>query len=100
MCVRIFALRKALLILAVVALSCIANAQTMNTIYTFSETTSFWPQGALLEDGSGNLYGTTRGGVSPPNPWKAATKSFRLFLPSVILRIVVSTSSQTSSPSS
>ena len=62
MCVRIFTLRKALLILTVIALSVVANAQTMNTIYTFSETTSFWPQGALLEDGSGNLYGTTRGG--------------------------------------
>src|SRR5260370_37100153 len=62
MSVRILALRNALLIMALVALGGIANAQTMNTLYTFSETTSFWPQGALLEDGSGNLYGTTRGG--------------------------------------
>ncbi len=62
MCARMFTLRKALLILTVVMLGVAANAQTMNTIYTFSETTSFWPQGALLEDGSGNLYGTTRAG--------------------------------------
>jgi|CZKD01.1.fsa_nt_gi uncharacterized repeat protein (TIGR03803 family) len=62
MCFRIPSLRNALLITTLVALSVIANAQTENLLYTFSETTNFWPQGALLEDGSGNLYGTTRGG--------------------------------------
>jgi uncharacterized repeat protein (TIGR03803 family) len=62
MCFRIFTLRNALLILTL-ALSVVANAQTVeSTLYTFSETTSFWPQGGLLEDGTGNLYGTARGG--------------------------------------
>jgi uncharacterized repeat protein (TIGR03803 family) len=58
---RIFALRNALLI-TTLALSVLANAATESTIFTFSETTSFWPQGGLLEDSAGNLYGTTRGG--------------------------------------
>jgi len=62
MCSRIFNLRNALLLITTLALSVLANAQTESTIYTFSEQTSFWPQGALLEDGSGNLYGTARGG--------------------------------------
>jgi uncharacterized repeat protein (TIGR03803 family) len=44
------------------ALSVVASAQTESTLYTFKESTSFWPQGALLEDSAGNLYGTTRGG--------------------------------------
>ena len=58
---RIFDLRNVLLIMTL-ALSTLANAQTESTLYTFSETATFWPQGALLEDGTGNLYGTTRGG--------------------------------------
>ena len=62
MCPRIFTLRNTLLIMTLVALSLLANAQTESTLYTFSETTSFWPQGGLLEDSAGNLYGTTRGG--------------------------------------
>ena len=61
MCFRIFTLRNALLMMTV-ALSLLANAQTESTLHTFSETTSFWPQGALLEDSAGNLYGTTRAG--------------------------------------
>src|SRR5579863_1045564 len=62
MCFRMFTLRNALVILTL-AFSLAANAQTTeSTIYTFAETGTFWPQGALLEDGSGNLYGTTRGG--------------------------------------
>jgi uncharacterized repeat protein (TIGR03803 family) len=62
MCLRILTLKNVLLILALLALSVLANAQTQSTVYTFSETTSFWPQGALLEDSAGNLFGTTRGG--------------------------------------
>src|ERR1035437_1841099 len=62
MCLRILTLKNVLLILALIALSVLANAQTESTVYTFSETTSFWPQGALLEDSAGNLFGTTRGG--------------------------------------
>jgi uncharacterized repeat protein (TIGR03803 family) len=62
MCLRILTLKNLLLILALIALSVLANAQTESTVYTFSETTSFWPQGALLEDSAGNLFGTTRGG--------------------------------------
>jgi uncharacterized repeat protein (TIGR03803 family) len=61
MCFRISTLRNALLMLTL-ALSGLASAQTESTLYTFKETTSFWPQGALLEDSSGNLYGTTRAG--------------------------------------
>jgi uncharacterized repeat protein (TIGR03803 family) len=62
MCLRILSLKNVLLILALIALPVLANAQTESTVYTFSETTSFWPQGALLEDSAGNLFGTTRGG--------------------------------------
>jgi uncharacterized repeat protein (TIGR03803 family) len=58
---RIFALGNALLIITL-ALSGVVNAQTESTLYTFKETTSFWPQGALSEDAAGNLYGTTRAG--------------------------------------
>jgi uncharacterized repeat protein (TIGR03803 family) len=58
---RIFTLRNALLIMTL-ALSVMANAATESTLFTFSETTSFWPQGGLLEDSAGNLYGTTRAG--------------------------------------
>ena len=87
MCFRMFTLRNSLLILTL-ALSVAASAQTVeSTLYTFSETTSFWPQGTLLEDGTGNLYGTTRGGgaygvgsvieLSPPavsgGAWTLAT---------------------------
>src|SRR5271154_2790368 len=68
MSVRIFTLRNALLLLMMLmmmtlALSLAAGAQiTESTLYTFSETTGFWPQGTLIEDAKGNLYGTTRGG--------------------------------------
>ena len=62
MCLRVLTLKNALLILALIAIPVMANAQTESTVYTFSETTSFWPQGALLEDSAGNLFGTTRGG--------------------------------------
>ena len=58
---RIFTFRNALLI-TTLALSALANAATESLLYTFSETTSFWPQGALIEDSTGNLFGTTRGG--------------------------------------
>jgi len=86
MCFRISTLKNVLLI-ATLALSVLAHAQTESTLYTFSETTSFWPQGAMLEDGTGNFYGTTRGGgtygvgtvfkLSPPavlgGAWTLAT---------------------------
>jgi uncharacterized repeat protein (TIGR03803 family) len=39
-----------------------ASAQTENILFSFSETGSFWPQGGLVEDAKGNLYGTTEGG--------------------------------------
>ena len=58
---RIFALGNALLMITL-ALSGVVNAQTESTLYTFKETTSFWPQGALSQDSAGNLYGTTRAG--------------------------------------
>lgn len=62
MSVRIFTLKTALL-LVTLALSLAASAQiTESTLYTFSENTTFWPQGTLIEDAKGNLYGTTRGG--------------------------------------
>ncbi len=62
MSVRIFTLRNALLIMTL-GLSLAASAQiTESTLYTFSETTNFWPQGTLIEDSKGNLYGTSRGG--------------------------------------
>jgi uncharacterized repeat protein (TIGR03803 family) len=63
---RIFSLRNAaltmMMMMMTLALSVVANAQTESTIYTFSETGTFWPQGGLLEDAAGNFYGTTRGG--------------------------------------
>ena len=61
MSVRIFTLKNALL-LTILALSVAAAAQTESTLYTFSENTTFWPKGTLLEDAKGNFYGTTRGG--------------------------------------
>jgi uncharacterized repeat protein (TIGR03803 family) len=39
-----------------------AIAQTESTLFSFTETDSFWPQGTLVQDAKGNLYGTTRGG--------------------------------------
>jgi uncharacterized repeat protein (TIGR03803 family) len=50
------------LIIATLALTAMANAATETLLYTFTETSSFWPQGGLIEDGTGNLYGTTRAG--------------------------------------
>lgn len=58
---RIFTLGSVLLMM-MLALSAVANAATESLLYTFTETTNFWPQGALIEDATGNLYGTTRGG--------------------------------------
>src|SRR5438270_11360764 len=51
------------IVIATLAFSSLANAiATESTIYTFGESISFWPQGGLLEDSAGNLYGTTRAG--------------------------------------
>ncbi len=61
MCFRMFTFKNALLIMTL-ALSALANAATESTLYTFTEQTSFWPQGSLIEDASGNLFGTTRAG--------------------------------------
>ena len=58
---RIFTFTNAFLIITL-AIPMLANAQTESTLHTFTETTSFWPQGALLEDSARNLYGTTRAG--------------------------------------
>jgi uncharacterized repeat protein (TIGR03803 family) len=61
MSVRIFTLKNAPLLM-ILALSVVAAAQTESTLYTFSQNTTFWPNGTLLEDSKGNFYGTTRGG--------------------------------------
>jgi uncharacterized repeat protein (TIGR03803 family) len=63
MCFRIFTLKNAVVMMLItLALSLLSSAQTESTIFTFGESTDFWPQGALLEDSSGNLYGTAKGG--------------------------------------
>lgn len=51
-----------ILLILVVALSGLATAQTESTLYSFTEKDAFWPQGGLVEDSAGNLYGTTKGG--------------------------------------
>ena len=58
---RILSVKTSLLMITL-ALSIVVCAQTESTLYTFKESASFWPQGALLEDAAGNLYGTTRAG--------------------------------------
>lgn len=63
MCFRILTFKNAFLIMIMtVALSQLSSAQTESNIFLFNKGTDFWPQGGLLEDGAGNLYGTTRGG--------------------------------------
>jgi uncharacterized repeat protein (TIGR03803 family) len=66
MCFRIFSIKNSLSLVTLctmLALGIAAHAQiTESTLHTFTEATSFWPQGALIEDSAGNLYGTTRGG--------------------------------------
>ncbi len=49
-------------LLGAFALRVPATAQTASTIYSFSLHESFWPEGGLVEDASGNLYGATVGG--------------------------------------
>ncbi len=75
------------LIVAALTLTAVAHAATETLLYTFTETGDFWPQGALIEDTSGNFYGTSRGGgaygvgsmfeLSPPavvgGAWTIAT---------------------------
>jgi uncharacterized repeat protein (TIGR03803 family) len=51
-------------LLGAFALTVPATAQTESTIYSFTQHESFWPEGGLVEDASGNLYGTTVGGGS------------------------------------
>lgn len=78
--------RKFMTLAAVLILGTLAAAQTENLLYTFTETSIFWPQGALIEDAKGNLYGTTAGGstygvgsiyeLTPGtagNPWNETT---------------------------
>jgi uncharacterized repeat protein (TIGR03803 family) len=47
-----------------------AAAQTENVLHSFTGNSS--PQGALISDGNGNLYGTTTGGGTGSNPECAA----------------------------
>src|ERR1700730_5331027 len=73
------------ILLGTFALSTLAGAQTESTIYTFQLNESFWPEGGLVEDASGNLYGTTVGGgtygagtvyeLSPPTSGTTWTKT-------------------------
>ena len=58
---RMFDLGK-ILLAGIFAMSGMGYAQTESTLLQFTETTNFWPQGAVVEDGAGNLYGTTKGG--------------------------------------
>ncbi len=53
---------SSMVLLGILALSGLAGAQTESTLWQFTETTNFWPQGGLLEDSLGNLYGTAKGG--------------------------------------
>ncbi|HLZ43523.1 MAG TPA: choice-of-anchor tandem repeat GloVer-containing protein [Candidatus Sulfotelmatobacter sp.] len=63
MCFRTFTLKNAfLLMIMTVALGPLSSAQTESNIFLYNKLTDFWPQGGLIEDGAGNLYGTTRGG--------------------------------------
>jgi uncharacterized repeat protein (TIGR03803 family) len=50
------------LLLVTIAMSAVAAAQTYSTLYSFTVSDAFWPQGGFVEDASGNLYGTTKGG--------------------------------------
>ncbi len=75
----------AVALLGISALPAPARAQTVNTIYEFALTESFWPKGGLVEDVSGNFYGTTVGGgaygagtvyqLSPPTTGTKWTKT-------------------------
>jgi uncharacterized repeat protein (TIGR03803 family) len=53
---------SAMLLLGFFAFNGLAVAQTETTLWQFTETTNFWPQGGLVEDALGNLYGATKGG--------------------------------------
>jgi uncharacterized repeat protein (TIGR03803 family) len=77
MCSRRSALNTVLL-LATMATTIWASAQTESTVFSFTVSDAFWPQGGLVADSLGNLYGTTKGGgtygvgtvyeLSPPAP--------------------------------
>jgi hypothetical protein len=54
MCYRTLTFIKTLFIVAL-ALGALANASTESTIWTFTETTNFWPQGGVLEDSAGKV---------------------------------------------
>jgi uncharacterized repeat protein (TIGR03803 family) len=49
-------------VLGMFAFAGLASAQTENTLFDFTETDTFWPQGGLVQDARGNLYGAARGG--------------------------------------
>ncbi len=51
-----------ILFLGMLALGGRASAATYTTLYSFTLADTFWPQGGLVEDSAGNLYGTTIGG--------------------------------------
>ena len=66
MCCRRLILSKALLLgvcaLEMFSLAGSVRAQTESTLFDFTETDTFWPQGGLVQDAKGNLYGAARGG--------------------------------------
>ena len=49
-------------VLAMLALGGPASAQTESTLFSFTVADNFWPQGGLVQDAKGNLYGATGGG--------------------------------------
>jgi uncharacterized repeat protein (TIGR03803 family) len=59
---KLFGCVALVLLVGAFALTIPARAQTGSTIYSFTLHDSFWPEGGLAEDASGNLYGTTVGG--------------------------------------
>lgn len=84
---QVFLLGISGLMLFLFAFAGLACAQTENILFSFTETGSFWPQGGLVQDSKGNLYGATEGGgtygvgtiyeLSPPakagDAWTQAT---------------------------
>jgi hypothetical protein len=59
----VFALALLCALTMVAALS--AQAQTFTVLHTFQENDGAFPNGGLIADGAGNLYGTTQAGALP-----------------------------------